>query len=363
MLEVLNLNDSKNLMKNLNVIIYGSIRNIETHFLKSFSNIELLSSMFKNVYIIIFENDSTDNTRGILQNWYSHNGNPHMIKHIILQDNLDKLHPLRAHRLAYCRNAILGHIFNNNLQNSYQYAIHCDLDDRFWRLNYNSIANCFQYDLSKWDGMFPINKNTYYDFWALRCPGTWFNKNIFSCDADYETEKNYISHVSEFLDFINKNKNSLINVNSAFNGLGIYKLSSMINCKYSADFFCNKCFGKKYSCLEDNDHIGLHKEMIFTNGAKLFINTNMYIECNENNYMNYTKFINDITNIPTLNKNILKYSLIQNWLNPCDAWLNFSEKSGNFENMISNYTENDVYSFTNFENPSNSNSNFNDIFI
>ena len=83
MFEIIEINETKNLLKNMNVIIYGSIRDIEKHFIKSFSNIDLLSNFFNKVYIIIFENDSLDGTRSILKEWASHS-NSNVIKHLIL---------------------------------------------------------------------------------------------------------------------------------------------------------------------------------------------------------------------------------------------------------------------------------------
>jgi hypothetical protein len=40
MRKILSLDEAKNKIKKTNLIIYGSIRNIEEHFAKSFSNIE-----------------------------------------------------------------------------------------------------------------------------------------------------------------------------------------------------------------------------------------------------------------------------------------------------------------------------------
>jgi hypothetical protein len=344
MLEVIELNDSKNVMKNLNVIIYGTVRDIEHHFIKSFSNIDLLCNFFNNVLIIIFENDSFDNTRNLLNNWASFS-NPKVKKHLILENNLNQFYPLRAHRLAYCRNKIINFIFNNNLDNYYQYAIHCDLDDRFWSLDYDSICNCFQYDLNSWDAMFGTNKDYYYDFWALRCDETWFNKNIFSCEVDTDgTYKNYEKYIPDFINFIKNNKNNLIPVNSAFNGIGIYKLSSIKNCRYNADYICNKCNGNKIGCLEDNDHIGLHKNMK-QNNCKLFINKNMIIDCKKDEYISYSDFIKNMINNKIINKDPLKYVLYKKIVDKKDIWINFSEKLGNFENVISNFTDNNIYSF------------------
>jgi hypothetical protein len=345
MFEIIEINETKKLLKNMNVIIYGSIRDIEKHFIKSFSNIDLLSNFFNKVYIIIFENDSLDGTRSILKEWASHS-NSNVIKHLILEEKLNVQYPLRAHRLAYCRNKILTHIFDNNLDKEYQYAIHCDLDDRFWALDYDSICNCFQYNLDSWDAMFPVNSNySYYDFWALRCNQTWFNKNIFSCQINNnENHKEFENHVSEFFSFLQNNKNNLIPVNSAFNGIGIYKLSSIKNSRYSATNECSKCNCQSLGCLEDNDHIGLHKNMVFNN-CKLFINPKMILENSKNEYTNYYDFICNLKNIPNIQKDPLKYLLYKKYIDTNHVWINCSQKMGEHENIISNFTSNKVVSF------------------
>jgi hypothetical protein len=355
MFEVIELNESKNLMKSINIIIYGTIRDIEEHFIKSFTNIDLLSSFFNNVYIIIFENDSLDNTRNLLNSWAS-SSNQNIVKHLILEDNLNSRFPLRAHRLAYCRNQILNYIFNNNLDKNYQYAIHCDLDDRFWSLDYNSICNCFQYDLNTWDAMFPVNANySYYDFWALRCSQTWFNKNIFCCEIENNQScKEFEKHVPELCNFLQNNKNTLISVSSAFNGIGIYKLNSLNHCRYNASYECNSCKGKNIGCFEDNDHIGLHKSMIF-NGSKLFINTKMILENTGKDYISYSKFILNLQNIPNIQKDPLKYVLYSKIIDSTHSWLNFSTKLGNYENIISNFTPNNITTICIHENDSFSN--------
>lgn len=355
MFEVIELNESKKKMKSINVIIYGTIRDIEQHFVKSFINIDLLCQFFNKVYIIIFENDSVDNTRNLLTNWASFNNNVNVIKHLILENNLNSLFPLRATRLAYCRNKILNYIFDNNLDNTYQYAIHCDLDDRFWSLDYDSICNCFQYDLNAWDAMFPINSNySYYDFWALRCNETWFNRNIFCCEIENNDDfMEYENHVSDFSSFLVNNKNCLISVDSAFNGIGIYKLNSLKNCKYDASYYCNKCKGEKKGCLEDNDHIGLHKKMILNN-SKLFINTKMVLH-DDKKYVSYRNFIKNLQNIPNIKKDPLKYVFYKKIVDKNDLWLNFSNKLGNYENIISNFTTNNIFTFCKNANDSYSN--------
>jgi len=345
MKEIYPLKKAKQLMKNINIIIYSTIRDIEKHFLNSFSNIDILLQYFNQAYIIILENDSKDNTRHLLLEWYQSNNHSNIKKHIFLLDNLDEKYPLRAHRLAYCRNIILQHIEDININNNYQYALHCDLDDRFWSLDLDGICNCFQYDLNAWDMMSGINKDYYYyDFWALRCENTWFDKNIFSCEVN---DIPYESKSGEFCEFLKKNQ--IISVNSAFNGLGIYKLSAMKKCHYSADYHCNQCNNQKRGCKEDNDHIGLHKQMK-EKSAKIFINTKLIITCLPEVAMFYDDFILTLYKIPNINKDPIYYVLNNNIISEEGIWVNFGMKDCEIINQISKYTDKNVFSLDDFEN-------------
>ena len=344
MKEINTIEKAKQIMANLNIIIYGTIRDIEKHFLNSFSNIEILTHYFNSAYIIILENDSKDNTRNLLIEWHQTIHSPNIKKQILLLDHLDEKYPLRAHRLAYFRNIILDNISKINENNNYQYAFHCDLDDRFWCIDFDSICNCFQYDLNEWEMMSCINKNfSYYDWWALRCENTWFNKNIFSCEAN---NVSYESKVGEFCDFLKQNQ--LISVNSAFNGLGIYKLSAIKSCYYSADYYCNKCDNKNRGCMEDNDHIGFHRQIRENNG-RLFINTKLIIVCKKKYIIPYNEFILKLQKtIPNITKDPLYY-ILTNKLITEGLWINFGIKDGEIINQISKYNEKNIFSFDEFE--------------
>ena len=215
----------------------------------------------------------------------------------------------------------------------YSYAIHCDLDERFWGVDFESLANCFQYDLKMWDAMTCVNKyRSYYDFWALRCDKSWFNINIFSCAAkniDYNTK------IHSFESLL-KNTNGLIPTISSFNGLGIYKLNSIIFCRYNADYVCNICNNKNQGCLEDNDHIGLHKQMI-NNNCKIFINNQMFIQTKPEKCKSYENFIKDMYKINNIEKNILSYILMSELANKSGKWLIINIRNGEKANKISNY--------------------------
>jgi len=340
MKEIMSLDDAKSLMKKQNIIIYGTIRDIENEFLASFTNIDLISDLFNTVYIIILENDSKDNTRQLLKNWYENTINKNISKFIILKDNLDDYYPLRAHRLAYCRNLILNYISDNNLHLKCNYAIHCDLDNRFWSVDLNSICNTFQYDLNNWSMQSCVSKNrTYYDFWALRYENSWFNINIFSCDAN---NVDYNTKINEFETLL-KNTNELIPTTSSFNGMAIYHMNSLINCRYNAEYKCKKCNNINRGCWEDNDHIGLHKQMI-NNSCKLFINNKLTLISRPENSISYNEFINSI-NIFNVKKNPLIYLLFKDEIEKKCNWLLFGINDGEYANIISSYCNNILYCF------------------
>ena len=340
MKEIINIDDAKTIMKGLNVIIYGTIRDIENDFMSSFTNIDIMCQYFNKVFIIIFENDSKDKTRELLMEWSNVFLNKNTIKHIILKQDLDIYYPLRAHRLAYCRNLILNYICDNNLHHTYTYAIHCDLDNRFWSIDFDSICNSFQYDLNLWDMISCVNTNkTYYDYWALRCNSSWFNKNIFSCDAN---NINYETKTGEFYNLL-KNTSGLLSTTSSFNGMGIYKVNSIVNCRYNANYNCSKCNNINRGCWEDNDHIGLHKQMI-NNNCNIFINTKMYITTRPDNCIPFNDFIDSIY-IPSINKKPLNYMLINNMIDYNGKWIMFGLEDGDIANLITNYYNDVFYCF------------------
>ena len=85
MKKIIDINDASKKMSETNVIIYGTIRDIEKEFNTSFLNLDIMSKLFNEVLIIIFENDSIDNTRELLKNWHEVQTDK-LKKHIILKN-------------------------------------------------------------------------------------------------------------------------------------------------------------------------------------------------------------------------------------------------------------------------------------
>ena len=51
MKETIDFHKAKEIMSNINIIIYGTIRNIEEDFIQSFTNLDILACFFKKTHI------------------------------------------------------------------------------------------------------------------------------------------------------------------------------------------------------------------------------------------------------------------------------------------------------------------------
>jgi hypothetical protein len=146
-------------MENASLCILACGRNIEPYLDKVLSNFATIESWFKKTKIVIFENDSVDNTHDILKKWS--NG---ITKLLLTESNLLQKIPLREYRLAYIRNILLEHI-----PPTYDYFMMVDIDDVFVTpVNKQSFESCFQLD--NWDIITANSYRKYYDIYALRIP-------------------------------------------------------------------------------------------------------------------------------------------------------------------------------------------------
>ena len=81
-------------------VLGGTARDIEKFLKNTIKKLEMISEIFQKYQIIIYENDSKDNTLNILNNWKNNNKNIE----IISEKNVSGL---RTQRLAHGRNILL----------------------------------------------------------------------------------------------------------------------------------------------------------------------------------------------------------------------------------------------------------------
>jgi hypothetical protein len=221
-----------------NICITGLARNIQPVLYNTLLTLSEICSLFNNCNIVIFENDSTDNTKQILQSWERPN-------YYLISEQLNANHPvgsskskLRTEALASYRN--IAKKFISNIDKKFDYIIVVDLD--FRGIDINGLLNTFGWlsctDIDAMVGLSYLllkdqsEKITMlnYDSWAFRY--NWWN--------DYQEKMPWFEKWFPFIG------SSPIKLNSAFGGIGVYKADQFLSCEYEG-----------YDC----EHVCLHKNL------------------------------------------------------------------------------------------------------
>lgn len=249
--------DGLNTMKTKTVVICALARNIEKTFPKCMEKIVSLGTDFKNYRIVIFENDSSDKTRDRLTEWTKKNPN------IILMEcpghrdcKLKMPHPKttskdlnmndRMVKMAGLRNKYLDYVKANF--SHYDYMVVYDLDSRggVYLDGYRSVFS----KINDWDsvyatGLKPVpvlfgKINVVYDVIAFVEKG----------NAPMKNKNDVFSHFYKYQKVAKKSAidDEPIRVSSAFNGLGIYKMQSVLKAKYDSNTICEHIdFNRSFS--------------------------------------------------------------------------------------------------------------------
>jgi len=247
--------------------ICGTVRNCGPYLNKIFVNMDKIGALFEEYVIILYYDESNDNTLHIIKERQKINPN------IKLYVNKSPLLEYRTHRLALGRNFCINTIKCN--YSDYEYFIVMDCDDRCsYNLNLNLLRVCL--NRNDWDSLSFAHPAGYYDSWAL-------------------SKRPYVASCHNFNDpslgqaligkLIKKTpKNQLIPCLSAFNGIAIYRTEKFINCLYDGRFRLdyipekllleNIKFAGKINLnknKEDCEHRAFHFEAIFKNNARIRI--------------------------------------------------------------------------------------------
>jgi hypothetical protein len=254
-------NDTTN-MKSYSVIFAGAIKNGEKYIKNNLDNIDKCGKKFKNYAVIIYENDSSDNTIEIL------NANKKENYHYIFEKNVNI--NLRTDTIAHARNSLLNKANILNKDNSYDFLVMLDLDDVTNSGKFvETIDTCFNYT-NDWDVLTGNQTGGYYDIWAFRKKGLmeydcWkeYKKAVDNGMPEKEAHTKYVGILGNF-----DQSDNLIEVDSAFGGIAIYKLNSKVTtCRYK---------GTDEDGNEICEHVPFN-ECIKKNGGKIFINTKFLI--------------------------------------------------------------------------------------
>jgi hypothetical protein len=241
------------------IVIIGAARDIGEflpNLIQVFSN---CFSGFKSVHYIIVENNSKDNTKEVLKTLsklYPH-FNP-----IFLEENSSRV-KYRTERIAIARNTALNELKKYSFE--FDYVAVADLDAINLGLSKSAVESCWNYH--DWNAIFANQPDGYYDIYALR-HDIWSPRNFLD---DYEKLNNIFGKkialdISLFSKRIKiKSDSKIIEVDSAFGGLGIYKYSDILNETYIG---VNE--NGEPICEHLSVNLGIRKK-----GGRLFINPQM----------------------------------------------------------------------------------------
>lgn len=249
-------------------LICGCIRNVEDkapHIKLLIKYLQTLLEGF-DTNVLLIESDSTDNTVQKLST-----DDIQVISLGKLQATIKE----RTQRIAVCRNYYLQYLSNHS--DKYDYLIIFDPDNTSIQFPHNLKEIITKYvgtsSNNKFAGIFGNSKKLY-DVWALRN-----EKCNYDCWVKMKTSPgNYSEKRKKFIDShqiqIPKDA-SPINVDSAFNGLGIYWVPSLTGTYYHG-YQLIQLGPTKYARLELCEHVHLNT-MLRIKREKLAIIPELYI--------------------------------------------------------------------------------------
>jgi hypothetical protein len=208
------------------IAICGLARNCARSLPENIKFIEHLRGLFADSVVVVVENDSTDKTRMLLDQWANQSngvdiidGDKERAKHVTSNPNVNPYYSrLRVTRLAHFRNQYLSKIFGSGKSFDYLLVIDWDVDkiswdgviDSFIKRNHWDIVTAYGYSIS------PKLTERYYDTYALVLLGD---------EAKPQTEKSIklLQHNSN----LKGRQHEMLKVYSAFGGFAIYKFSAI----------------------------------------------------------------------------------------------------------------------------------------
>lgn len=241
------------------ILLCGIIKDAE-HSLRN--NIPIINDMlshFKDWKVIIFENDSTDNTKLILQEWRETQTD----RIVILSDSIDNItipvsltkdgvNPFfsckRIAKMVHLRNRYMEYIEEANLSADYLMVVDLDVV----AFNSKDILRCFTQP-EKWDVVTangwsrgPNLLKRYHDTYAF---------TSLSNDVKTQTEKDIYLTGRHLWKKLTKNRDEYLEVFSAFGGIAIYKFKLIKGLKYQLEY--NNDDRVEVRC----EHYTLHKQI------------------------------------------------------------------------------------------------------
>ncbi len=219
------------------VFICSIVKNAGKGLLKNLPVVEELIFAFKNANVFIYENDSDDNTKSILNAWSNRLAGKVKIS---LNDNIEFPTPSpikegsnkyfcrrRIEKMVWLRNKYLDYIDDSGWNGDYLIVVDLDVA----QLTAKPILDAFEAN-ADWDAlsaygysMSPKLHERYHDTYAYSPYGKEYDKP--------QTEKDIYCCQKDFRHF--KKTGELMPVSSAFGGLSIYRWDAVKGLRYQLE--------------------------------------------------------------------------------------------------------------------------------
>ncbi len=220
------------IMRERSAVFAAAARNCAAHLPGVLDNLARFGSIYGSRAFIFVVSDSSDGTADLLRQWLAARAWPGKVVDL---GNVESRLTLRTQRIAYARNVALEQIGEHWA--GYDHLVVADLDDVLAApvsIATFSAAAAWLDAVPSRAGVFANSKPRYYDIWALRhanwCPGDCWHP-IWNRPAWESFEAAKFREVFARQIIIPRTLPP-IPVQSAFGGLGIYRLPSALLRRY-----------------------------------------------------------------------------------------------------------------------------------
>lgn len=240
-------------MQEATVGICGLARDVANDLPRVKERIERAGRLFKEYRVVIYENDSKDNTVELLNAWQAENSNIMVLSEKLGATQWGQVRDReRMEHLAKCRNQYLAYVKEHFSEYDYLLVLDLDLPKGF---SYEGLANTFgqaQWDVVGSNGLLvppqerPSANPQFFDAWAFR--------------RQEEAEAQSFEEINR-LSF--RRGEELVPVWSCFGGVAIYRMEGIRA-------------GAQYGG-EDCEHVVFHRQLREKGFGKIFLNPSQIV--------------------------------------------------------------------------------------
>lgn len=229
------------------IAIAGTAQNVARSSPQTVATIRRIAREFKLLVVVVYENDSADNTLEMLNSWSEQLDGVKV--HVISELNVPGS---RTERLARGRNALLSYLLDKSNKDEQppptpDYLLMMDLDSVNDDLE--GVSTCLQLPTG-WGGCCANQRDVYYDLWALRTYDDWVNCDVwFECQGGPPLQERFRS-IAQTAD--------PIKVRSCFGGAALYDFRHLINSTTAPYIGTGNHNGRNHDQCE---HVSFHESL------------------------------------------------------------------------------------------------------